>query len=440
MFTSFNTALSALDADTTAIAVVGNNLANLNTTAYKASTVSFSDLVTESLGAGLGETQVGFGVAPPVTLREFSQGAIQTSSSPTDVAIQGNGFLIVQDPSTNATLYTRGGNLVVNKQGQLATAEGDVVQGWNASANGTIDTTQPLTAVTVPLGTLIPPVATSSMSLTMNLDSTAAVTLVTDPTTGETNTPNFSTTMQVYDSLGETHQVAVGFWNQGNGSWTYQMSVPGSDFTSGNPVVQTGTLTFDSQGNLTSPLAAAEPTLTLTGLKDGASDMTGTTATAGPPPTVPAITWNLYNSSGVAQLTQFAQTSAVSANSQNGSASSQLTNVGIGDGGTIVASFSDGQQLTVGQLALANIVNPDSLVAAGNNNFQLSSSSSLPAVGMPNTGGRGQILGGSIEASNVDIATEFTNLIVYQRAYEANSKVITTSDQLSQDTIALIRQ
>ena len=104
-----------------------------------------------------------------------------------------------------------------------------------------------------------------------------------------------------------------------------------------------------------------------------------------------------------------------------------------------MATFSDGQQLTVGQLAMAAIVNPDSLVSAGNNNYQLSSASSLPAIGVPNTGGRGQILGGSIEASNVDIATEFTNLIVYQRAYEANSKVVTTTDQLSQDTIALIR-
>ena len=439
MFTSFNTALSALNADTTAIDVVGNNLANLNTTGYKASTVSFSDLVTESLGAGLGETQVGFGVAPPATLADFSQGAIQTSTGLLDVAIQGNGFLVVQDPSTNDTLYTRGGNLIANKQGQLTTVAGDLVQGWNATANGTIDKTQPPTDVMVPLGTLIPPTPTANMSLTMNLDSSAALNTVILPTTPATAAPSFSRTMQVYDSLGGTHQVTIGFWNQGGGNWSYQMSVPGSDFTSGNAEVQTGTLTFDAGGNLTSPAATAEPTLTLTGLADGAADMTGTAAAAGPPPTVPAITWNLFNSSGVSQLTQFAQASTVSANSQDGLASSQLTQVGISDGGSVVATFSDGQQLTVGQLAMAAIVNPDSLVSAGNNNYQLSSASSLPAIGVPNTGGRGQILGASIEASNVDIATEFTNLIVYQRAYEANSKVVTTTDQLSQDTIALIR-
>ncbi len=441
MFTSFNTALSALNADTTAIDVVGNNLANLNTTAYKASSVSFSDLVTQSLGAGLGETQVGFGVAPPTTLREFSQGAIQTSSAPLDVAIQGDGFLVVQDPSTNATLYTRGGDLVVNKQGQLATAKGDVVQGWNAAANGTIDTNQQATAVTVPLGTLISPKATANMSLTMNLDSSAAVTPVTDPTTLLPNPPNFSKTMQVYDTLGETHQVTISFWNQGGGQWSYQMSVPSSDFTGGAAVVTpTGALQFDAQGKLTAPLATAAPSLSLTGLLDGAADMTGTAPTAGPPPTVPSITWNLYNSSGVSQLTQFAQTSAVSANSQDGAASAQLTHVGISDGGSVVAQYSDGQQLVAGQLALAAIVNPDSMISVGNNNYQLSSVSSLPAIGLPNTGGRGQILGGSIEASNVDIATEFTNLIVYQRAYEANSKVVTASDQLSQTTINLIRQ
>jgi len=421
MFTSFNTALSALNANTTAIDVVGNNLANLNTTAYKASNVSFSDLVTQSLGAGLGETQVGFGVAPPVTLREFSQGAIQSSSGPLDVAIQGDGFLIVQDPSTTSNLYTRGGNLVVNKQGQIATAKGDIVQGWNAASNGTIDASQPVTGVLVPLGTLIPPKATAHMSLTLNLDSNAAQIPATDPTTGAPNPPSFSRTLAIYDSLGETHQVTFSFWNQGGGNWSYEMSVPGTEFSSASPAVQTGTVTFDAQGNLTSPTTASPPTLSLLGLKDGAADMTGTAPSAGPPPTVPAITWDLYNS-------------------QDGAAAAQLTHVGIADGGNVVAQYSDGQQLVVGQIALAAVVNPGSLIAVGNNNYQLSATSSLPAVGLPNTGGRGQILGGSIEASNVDIAAEFTHLIVYQRAYEANSKVITASDQLSQTTINLIRQ
>ena len=127
---SFNTSMSALDATNTAIDVVGNNLANLNTTGYKNTTVSFQDLVTESLGAGLQQTQVGFGVAPPVTIQQFTQGAIQTAGGPLDAAIQGQGFFIVSDPSTKETLYTRDGNFQIDANGNLLTTSGQNVQGW----------------------------------------------------------------------------------------------------------------------------------------------------------------------------------------------------------------------------------------------------------------------------------------------------------------------
>ncbi len=195
MFTSFSTALSALGAHTTAVDVVGNNLANLNTPGYKASVVVFSDLVTQSLGAGLGETQVGFGVARPVTIRQFSQGAIQASSGPLDVAIQGDGFLVVRDPMTNGVLYTRGGNLQVNKMGQLVTATGFRLQGWN-EVNGVLDTTQPVTDVIVPVGSLRAPSPTRNVSFDLNLDASA--TAGPPPTT-------FSTSIEVFDSLGGSH-------------------------------------------------------------------------------------------------------------------------------------------------------------------------------------------------------------------------------------------
>jgi flagellar hook protein FlgE len=422
MFTSFNTALSALSADTTAIDVVGNNLANLNTPGYKASVVSFSDLVTESLGAGLGETQVGFGVASPITIRQFSQGAIQSSSGALDVAIQGDGFLVVSDPTSNGgTLYTRGGNLEVNKAGQLVTATGFQVQGWN-SINGVLDTTTPPTNLSVQVGSLTAPTPTKNISFDMNLDASAVS--IPTPTT-------FSTSITVYDSLGTSHNVSVQFTKDAAaGQWDYTLSVPGSDLASGTAATQTGSVTFDSNGKLTSPVApnppaTTSPTLAVSGLADGASDM--------------SIAWNLYDSSNQARLTNYSQSSAVSANAQDGSAAAQLTHIGIADGGQIIAKYSNGQQIAVGQLAMASIVNPESLIAAGNNNYQLSSKSALPAIGLPSTGGRGEILGGSVESSTVDIAKEFTNLIVYQRAYEANSKVITSTDQLSQDTINLIR-
>jgi flagellar hook protein FlgE len=418
MFTSFNTALSALSADTTAIDVVGNNLANLNTPGYKASVVAFSDLVTESLGAGLGETQVGFGVASPITIRQFSQGAIQSSTGTLDVAIQGDGFLVVNDPSSNGgTLYTRGGNLEVNKAGQLVTATGFQVQGWNM-VGGVLDTTTPPTNISVQVGSLTPPKPTKTLSFDMNLTADAVATPT--PTT-------FSTSITVYDSLGGSHAVSVKFTKDAAaGQWDYTMSFPGSDVTGGTAVTQTGTVAFDSNGKLVTPSATtASPVLNVTGLADGASDM--------------SITWNLYNPNGQPRLTSFSQPSAVSANAQDGSAAAQLTHVGIANGGQVVAKYSNGQQITVGQLAMASIVNPESLIAAGNNNYQLSSKSALPAIGLPGTGGRGEILGGSVESSTVDIAKEFTNLIVYQRAYEANSKVISSTDQLSQTTINLIR-
>jgi flagellar hook protein FlgE len=150
------------------------------------------------------------------------------------------------------------------------------------------------------------------------------------------------------------------------------------------------------------------------------------------------LDWQLLNGT-VPRLTQYAQSCAISANAQDGSPAAQLTRVALGDGGKILAQYSNGQQIVVGQLAMASIRNPGSLIAVGNNAFQLSARSALPAIGVPGTGGRGLILGGAIEYSNVDIAREFTNLIVLQRGYQANARVVTTVDELSQDTINLKR-
>lgn len=416
MFTSFSTALSALGAHTTAIDVVGNNLANLNTPGYKASVVAFSDLVTQSLGAGLGETQVGFGVARPVTIRQFSQGAIQASSGPLDVAIQGDGFLVVREPKNNSVLYTRGGNLQVNKDGQLVTATGFRLQGWN-EVNGVLDTTQPATDVVVPVGSLRSPVATSNISFDLNLDASASA---GPPATA------FSTSIEVYDSLGGSHVVSVKFEKTANpGEWTYSMGFPDSDLATPPFSAVTGTIRFDSAGKLAVPLSTDPmPSMTINGLANGAADMN--------------VTWNLYNGL-TPRLTQYSQDSAVAANAQDGFGAAQLVKVGIGDGGRILAQYSNGQQVAVGQLAMASIRNPESMIAVGDNNFQLSARSALPAVGLPNTGGRGQIMGGSVEYSTVDIAREFTNLIVLQRGYQANSRVVTAVDELSQETINLKR-
>ncbi len=410
MITSFSTALSALAAHSTAIDVVGNNLANLNTPGFKASTVSFHDLVTQSLGAGLGETQVGFGVGTPTTLRQFSQGAIQNTGGPLDAAIQGDGFFIVKG-SANQTLYTRGGNFEVDTAGNLTMATGEKLQGWS-SVNGVLDTNTPIGGITVPVGALKAPIATTNISVDLNLDSSAA------------NGDQFSTSVEAIDALGNSHNVTLTFTKTAANTWGYSVSFPASDTTA--PVTPiTGTLSFSPQGVLTSPAATATPpVLNVTGLSDGAAPL--------------PIEWDIYNGT-VPRITQFAQPSASSALAQNGSPAANLVRVGLGDGGQILAQYSNGQQVVVGQVAMATVRNPESLLATGDSTFQLSARSALPAIGLPGTGGRGNVLGGSVEASTVDIAREFTNLIIFQRGYQANARMVTTVDELSQDTINLKR-
>lgn len=414
MFTSFSTALSALGAHSTAVDVVGNNLANLNTPGFKASVVSFYDLVTQSLGAGLGETQVGFGVARPITLRQFSQGAIQTSAGPLDAAIQGDGFLVLRSKS-NATIYGRGGNLQVDRNGVLLTATGERVQGW-VSQDGALDTNLPVADVSVPVGSLRPAKPTSQLSFDLNLNARATAGPPAD---------TFSTSMEVFDSLGVSHVVSIKFTKTATpGEWNYSFSIPDSDVSA--PIAPvTGSVNFTTAGTLSNPTNAGPfPTLSITGLTSGAAPM--------------QVTWNLYNGQ-TPRLTQFAQPSAVSALGQNGSAAAQLVRVGLGDGGIVLAQYSSGEQVIVGQLAMASIRNPESLISVGNNSYQLSARSAVPAVGTAGTGGRGSILGGAVENSTVDIAKEFTNLIVLQRGYQANTRVVTTVDEISQETINLKR-
>jgi flagellar hook protein FlgE len=416
MFTSFSTALSALAAQSTAIDVVGNNLANLNTPGFKTSVVSFHDLVTQSLGAGLGDTQVGFGVGTPTTLREFSQGAIQATVGTLDAAIQGDGFFVIQGPNQSVE-YTRAGNFQVDKDGNLTTATGEQLQGWTQMVNGQLNTNTTPGNITIPVGTVQPPVTTQNISFDINLNAAAV---------NGTSTDTFATSVTIYDSLGNSHIVTATFTKDPTtpNQWNYSLAIPDADVQ--NPPFQplTGSLVFGQDGSLDSTNTTAPQPLDIQGLADNAADM--------------SVTWNLYNGTSP-RISQYAQPSSTSAVSQDGAPAAQLIRVAVADAGQILAQFSNGQQTVVGQLAMATIRNPDSLIAVGNNNYQLSARSALPAVGLPGTGGRGSVKGGAVEASTVDIATEFTNLIVYQRGYEANSKVVTSVDELSQDTINLIK-
>jgi flagellar hook protein FlgE len=281
MFTSFSTALSALNATSTAIDVVGNNLANMNTPGFKTSAVVFRDLVTQSLGAGLGETQVGFGTAQPLTFRQFSQGALQTTSGLLDAAIQGDGFFILHD-ELGRTLYTRAGNFHTDKDGNLLTSTGTRVQGWSERdpITGAINSNNTIGNIIVPVGSLKAATATTSFNIDLNLNSSAAA----DATSG------FSAPMTVYDSLGNAHTLTLKFEKTGANEWSYQIQIPGGEITGGTAGEPfdlpgaSGTLEFDSAGQLISPAAGEPIEVDIEGLTNQSSNM--------------SLTWNLFTTGG----------------------------------------------------------------------------------------------------------------------------------------------
>jgi flagellar hook protein FlgE len=282
-----------------------------------------------------------------------------------------------------------------------------------------LNTTGAVGNIVVPTNALVTPSASTQFTLNANLNSDGVV--------GQPS-GSFSSPVQVVDSLGSTHTLTVTYTKTGPNAWSFNITIPGEDLSSGKAGVPSsvakGNLTFNAQGQLTAPAPPAPVAVAITGLADGAADLN--------------VNWNIY-SNGTANITQFASASALSASTQDGVAAAQLTRVGLDTNGQVLAHYSNGSSLVVAQVALAGISNPDTMVSVGNNNFQVSATTATPVVGAAGTGPRGTIQGGALEASTVDIAQEFTNLIVYQRSYQANSRVISTSDQILQDLISLIR-
>lgn len=407
---SYASALSGLLANSTALEVVGDNLANINTQGFKSDDVLFED----AMNAANASLQAGSGVSATLTSRNFTQGPIQTTNGPLDAAIQGSGFFVVQNPA-GATQYTRDGSFSLDANGNLVTSAGDLVQGWTA-VNGVLNASGATSSISIPALTSLAPTATQNMTMTANLDATAA--------TGTT----FSTPIQVVDSLGNPQTLTVTYTETAANTWSYNVTIPGEDVTGGKvgtpQSLGTGTLSFDSSGNLTSP-ASGKPIALKTSatMADGAAILN--------------INWNLYDSNNNPLITQFAEASASSGTTQDGVEPGTPTGVTLQNGGALVASYSNGKQVTIAQVAVASIANPDSLIAVTGNNYTLGTDTLTPSVGAAGTGNRGNIVGGSLESSNVDMATEFTNLIVFQRGYEASSKVITTQNQMDQTLLAI---
>jgi flagellar hook protein FlgE len=414
MGTAFSNALSGLQANSQAIDIVSANLANLNTYGYKAEQVSFDELVSQSLSGSNGTSLVGGSVSATST-QSLSQGSITTTGQPYDAAITGNGYFVLQSPAGQQA-FTRAGNFTVDATGQLLTQTGDNVQGWNA-VDGVVNTNSAVSNITLPVAGLSAPTASTAFTLGVNLDASATV--------GST-AATFSSPIQVVDSLGQTHAMTVTYTETAPGSWSYAITIPPADLKSASTTpVATGTLTFDSSGNLTAPTAKTSPVVvSVAGLADGAADM--------------KLSWNLYDANGNPQITQYDQTSSNLSSSQNGLQAGQVTGISIGANGEVMAAYSNGANVEVAQLAVGSVLNPGSMQDLGNNTFGVTSATAIPAIGVPGTGSRGTVTGGALESSTVDIATEFTNLLVYERGYQANSKVITTEDQVVQTTLALI--
>jgi len=410
---SFSTSLSGLNANSLALSVIANNLANLNTIAYKGMTPIFRDLFYQQVGSsGSGNpVQVGVGAMMSSIASPFTQGSIDSTGVPTDVALQGDGFFLVDIGGMRS--YTRAGNFTIDTAGRLVNDEGGFVMGYPA-VNGVISPSQTLAPLSIATGQMSPPQATTSVRLAMNLDASATV--------GAT----FSTPVVVYDSLGTSHVLTYTFTKSAANSWTYQITIPAADVGgSGAPVsISNGTLTFDGAGQLTAPAADVNG-ITIASLADGANNL--------------SFTWNLYDANGTPTVTQVAGPSATSSTHQDGFSSGTLFNFSVTGDGIIHGVLSNGQTLALGQIAVATFPNPQGLMRNGANSYLASLSSGLPNVGAPGTGARATIMGGAVERSNVDIAREFAQLIMAQRGYQANARAITTADEVTQEAINLKR-
>lgn len=440
---------SGLNASSQELSVVGDNIANSSTVGFKAARTVFADAMAQQLiGAG---GQTGLGVTTLTVQKLFAQGGFTTTGLATDVAIQGNGLFVLKGNhgGEDGTFYSRNGQFIVDKDGYLTNLEGLQVQGLQADATGTV-TSGLLGALQIGNASA-PAKATDSITIRGNLDQTAEV-KTWDAANPKTSS-NFTTSMTVYDSLGKAIQLDIYFSKNdaanttGNdsGDWTYHVMTDGANLAFGPDgstttnagtatQVATGTLRFDTAGRLISNVTADAP-------ESGFYPLNA----SGPQPlsfnfgTGTEALGTSEGGSGLDGLTQYAATSAVSFVTQAGSSSGSLSSISIGQDGTITGGFTNGQTRTLGQVILANFKAPDQLGRVGSTLYAEKPASGPPTLGTPATADRGSVMAGSLEQSNVDISSEFVRMIAAQRNFQANSKTLTTADQLLAELMNLKR-
>ena len=379
MLRSLFSGISGLQAFQEMLDVTGDNIANVDTVGYKSSGVIFEDTLSQLIkGAsapqggtgGSNPAQIGLGVSVAGIDQNFSQGASQSTGRSTDLMIQGDGFFQVAE--NGQQYYTRAGSFSFDANGTLVTPDGAEVQGWSAGANGVVNTNGPTGNITLPVNTELAPVVTANATLGGNLNSA-------DPVG-----TSVAQSVTMYDTQGNAEQVTLTFTKTDTNTWSMDVADANNDYG-------TQTVTFDGSGNLTS----ATPMTFTPSWSNGASvnlNMTG--------------------------VTQYAGDDTVEVSNQDGSASGTLQSFLLSSDGTIVGVFSNGLKQNVGQIALATVNNPEGLESVGNSLYQTTSNSGLAQVGIAGSGGRGTLASGMLEMSNVDLAQEFTNLIVAQTTLE----------------------
>ncbi|HET6439942.1 MAG TPA: flagellar hook protein FlgE [Anaeromyxobacter sp.] len=437
LLTALSSGTTGLEASSLELSVVGDNIANANTIGFKLGRASFEDALTQTVIGGTG--QIGLGSQLQSVQKILTQGALNSTGVATDLALQGNGYFIVNGNynGQTANFYTRAGEFTIDKDGYLVNLDGLRVQGFPADASGTVSG--------MPGDLLVgtasaQPQATNNITIKANLQADAAIVGVGTPpafsAADPSATSNFSTSMTLYDTLGAAHQTQIFFHKaDANGDWDWHAMTDGGGLQGGTAgqltEIASGTLTFDGQGRLQTSAQNATPIFNPLGavipqaLTFNFGDPTNGTPSA--------------TATGLGGVTQFASTSASTFIGQDGFGSGQLSSIQIDTQGFISGIFTNGQTRVLGEVAVAGFSAPDQLESIGGNLYTQSQASGQPVVGAPGAGGRASIISGSLEQSNVDLAEQFVRLIAAQRSFEANSKSITTADQLLSELIAMKR-
>jgi len=424
MISSLWTGISGLDANGSAMGVIGNNIANVNTVGFKGSSMAFSDILSQSLTGASGGNQIGRGVSLSAVQTQFLQGSFESTGSATDMAIDGSGFFVVKDAS-GGKYYTRAGQFIIDDDGYLVNPDNLVVQGYAIDATGAVATE--LSDINLSKSISNPKI-TSEVNLSINLDATSVVpTTAWNLATLSSDMYNYTTSATVYDSLGGAHAISIYFVKTGAGAWTAHYVYTNNTGT----VTETATtqaLAFGLDGSLTTDNEAA---INFVNLADG--------VTTPQPITFDYGDGTAGGGTGLDQSTQFSSPSVTTMLNQDGYQSGSLLSVSTDTDGVITGLFSNGQTRSIAQVALADFASPWGLTKMGGNLYAESYSSGQPVLNKPGTGGTGTIHSNALEQSNVDLAAEFVKLITTQRGFQANSKVITTSDEMLADVVNLKR-